>query len=88
MDNTIITILISSVTGIVTFFMGVNKTKKEVEEMSLNNIQKSIDIYNRIINDMKDQIDNLTVEINELKAKVDELTKENHELKQMLSKRK
>ena len=87
MNDTLITVIISSITGIVTFFLGVSKTKKEVEEMSLNNIQKSIDIYNRIINDMKDQIDNLTEEINELKAKVDELTKENHELKKMLSKK-
>ena len=87
MNDTIITVLVSSVTGIVTFFMGVSKTKKEVEEMSLNNIKKSIDIYNRIIDDMRRQIDELTEEISQLRDRVEELHTENQELKDMLRKK-
>ena len=87
MNDTIITVLVSSVTGIVTFFMGVSKTKKEVEEMSLNNIKKSIDIYNRIIEDMRKQIDELTEEISQLRDRVEELHTENQELKDMLRKK-
>lgn len=88
MGDTLITVLISSITGIVTFFVGVQKTKKEVESMSLNNLEKSIDIYARIIDDMKIQIEDLTTEIKDLKIKVDSLTLENHELKVLLSKKK
>ena len=87
MNDTIITVLVSSVTGIVTFFMGVSKTKKEVEDMSLNNIKKSIDIYNRIIDDMRKQIDELTEEISQLRDRVEELHTENQELKDMLRKK-
>ena len=84
MNETIITVLVSSLTGIVTFFLGVSKTKKELEDMSLNNIKKSIDIYNRIIDDMRRQIDELTEEITQLRERVEELHTENQELKEML----
>ena len=87
MNETIITVLVSSLTGIVTFFLGVSKTKKELEDMSLNNIKKSIDIYNRIIDDMRRQIDELTEEITQLRERVEELHSENQELKEMLKKK-
>jgi peptidoglycan hydrolase CwlO-like protein len=87
MNETIITVLVSSLTGIVTFFLGVSKTKKELEDMSLNNIKKSIDIYNRIIDDMRKQIDELTEEITQLRERVEELHTENQELKEMLKKK-
>jgi peptidoglycan hydrolase CwlO-like protein len=87
MNETIITVLVSSLTGIVTFFLGVSKTKKELEDMSLNNIKKSIDIYNRIIDDMRRQIDELTEEITQLRERVEVLHSENQELKEMLKKK-
>jgi len=88
MNTTIITILVSSITGIVTFFMGVQRTKKEVESMTLTNLEKSIDIYARVISDLKVEIEELKSEITELKAQVSNLSKENHELKQMLRNKK
>lgn len=88
MNTTIITILVSSITGIVTFFMGVQRTKKEVESMTLINLEKSIDIYARVISDLKLEIEELKSEITELKAQVSNLSKENHELKQMLRNKK
>jgi len=86
MDNTILALITSSITGVVTFFVGVAKTKKELEGMALNNVEKSLDIYSVIIEDLKGQIKELLVKVNELEEKVDSLTKENHELKEMLRK--
>ena len=86
MNTTIVTIMVSAITGIVTFFMGVQRTKKEVESMTLTNLEKSIDIYARVIADLKLEINELKSEITELKAQVSNLSKENHELKQMLRK--
>jgi len=86
MDNTILALITSSITGVVTFFVGVAKTKKELEGMALNNVEKSLDIYSVIIDDLKGQIKELLVKVNELEEKVDSLTKENHELKEMLRK--
>jgi peptidoglycan hydrolase CwlO-like protein len=87
MNETIFTVMVSAITGIVTFFLGVAKSKKEVEGMTLTNLEKSTDIYARVIADLKLEIEDLKSEIAELKAKVDDLTKENHELKQMLKKK-
>jgi len=86
MDNTILALITSSITGVVTFFVGVAKTRKELEGMALNNVEKSLDIYSVIIDDLKGQIKELLVKVNELEEKVDSLTKENHELKEMLRK--
>ena len=86
MNTTIVTIMVSTITGIVTFFMGVQRTKKEVESMTLTNLEKSIDIYARVIADLKLEINDLKDEITELKNKVDALTEENHQLKEMLRK--
>jgi peptidoglycan hydrolase CwlO-like protein len=87
MNETIFTILASAITGVVTFFIGMAKSKKEIESMSLTNLEKSIDIYARIIEDLKEEIEGLKTEIKELQTRVSDLTKENHELKQMMKKK-
>ena len=84
MDNTILALITSSITGVVTFFIGVAKTKKELEGMALNNVEKSLDIYSVIIDDLKNQIKDLLVKVDELEDKIEELRKENHQLKIML----
>lgn len=84
MDNTILTVIASSITGVVTFFVGVAKTKKELESMALANVEKSLDIYSTIIDDLKGQIKDLLKKVDELESKIEELRQENHELKIML----
>ena len=81
------TILISAVSGIVSFFVGQNRTRKEVEGLSLQNVEKSLDIYNRIIEDLKNQIDELLLKVDCLEDKIDELKAENQQLKEMLESR-
>ena len=81
------TVLASALSGVVSFFVGQQRAKKEVESLSLNNIEKSLDIYNHIIDDLKGQIEELLSKVDMLEKKVDELHKENSELKEMLRKK-
>lgn len=82
----IITFLSSSVTGVVTFLLGLKKGKAETEGMLLENLEKSISIYQVIINDMREEIKALNTKIDELEKKVESLLFENTELKEMMKK--
>lgn len=82
-----ITFIISTITGISTFWFGVKRGKVEVEANTLQNIERSVHIYQVIIDDMRGEITNLNKKIDELESKVDELLKENAELKMMLNKK-
>jgi peptidoglycan hydrolase CwlO-like protein len=84
MDNIFITFITSTITGIITFFVGVQRSKKEVEGLSLQNLEKSIEVYNIIIQDLKGQLSELLEKVDNLEKKIDELVKENDELKRML----
>ena len=83
MDN-IITLLITSATGVLTYFLGHNRAKKETESIVLQNLEKSISIYQTIINDLKLQMVDMNKKINELETKVDELLAENNKLSDLL----
>ena len=83
MEN-LITFVISSITGIVTYLLGVRKARKETDGLALNNIEKSLDIYNTIIGDLRGQIEDLLDKVQVLEDKIDELKTENDELKRML----
>lgn len=86
MEGTGLTFIISTITGIVTWILGQRKARKEVEGMALNNIERSLDIYNKIIDDLKGQVTTLLDKVDELEKKIDELKKENTILKEMLEK--
>ena len=87
MNDNIFTILISSITGIVTFFLGASKQKREADSIGLNNVEKQLGIYTIIIGDLKTQIEELLEKVDGLENKVEELRQENHELKEMLRKK-
>ena len=74
----------TSITGFVTFLLGVKKGKAETESVLLLNLEKSIGIYQTIINDMKGEIKQLNEKIDELEKKVETLLEENHELKRLM----
>ena len=79
------TLVITSVSSILTYLLGRNRTRKEVENLTLVNLEKSVEIYRTILVDMENQIQTLNSKIDELENKIDGLVKENHELKLMLS---
>ena len=79
------TLIITSVSSILTYLLGRNRSRKEVENLTLVNLEKSVEIYRTILADMETQIQTLNSKIDELENKIDGLVKENHELKLMLS---
>jgi|694.fasta_scaffold81660_4 peptidoglycan hydrolase CwlO-like protein len=83
MEN-IISLLITTITGVITYFLGHNRAKKETESVILINLEKSISIYQMIINDLKLQMVDMNKKINELESKVDELLAENNKLSDLL----
>ena len=87
-DNTVLTIISTTVAAVTSWFVGVRKTRKELESMSLTNIEKSIEIYSVIIDNLKDEVKEMMIKIDEFEDKIDKLTKENAELHQMLVKEK
>ena len=87
MENNIITLLVSSITGVVTFFVGQRKAKKEIEGMSITNIERSIGVYQLLIDDLKGKISELLEKVAELEVKVEELKAENKELHELLRKK-
>lgn len=84
MENSIIAIIASSITGISSFFIGRSRAKKELENMTLENMEKSISVYQLLINDLKSQIEDLLKKVDILELKIEDLGRENHELKRML----
>ena len=88
MNDTIFTVVVSSITGLVTFFLGAAKQKRETEQIGLTNVEKSLNIYTTIIDDLKSQIEELLEKVDTLEEKVEELKQENHELKEMLRQKK
>jgi hypothetical protein len=83
MEN-IISLLITTITGVITYFLGHNRAKKETESVILINLEKSISIYQMIINDLKLQMVDMNKKIIELETKVDELLAENNKLSDLL----
>lgn len=75
---TTITIFFSSLIG---YIFGYKKNKASLEGDRLDNLEKSIRVYNTIIEDMSEKIENLTKEIVKLELRVDDLMKENKTLK-------
>jgi peptidoglycan hydrolase CwlO-like protein len=79
-----ISLLMTSITGFVTFLLGIRKGRAETESVLLLNLEKSINIYQTIIDDMKEEIRSLNEKIDDLEKKVGTLLEENHELKKLM----
>lgn len=82
--DTTLTIIITTVTSVFTYLVGRNRKQKEVDSITLQNLEKSIDIYNRIIGDLSEQVIKLNQKISDLEEKVDNLLSENLELKKLM----
>ena len=76
----------TTVTGLLTFFLGQQRGKKEIESITLKNLEDSIGIYKTIIDDLRIEISLLNDKVSSLQNKVEELMQENHKLQKMLKK--
>lgn len=84
MESYLMTIISSSITGVITYFVGLKRAKKENDNLTLTNIEKSITIYQTIVDDLKKEIMTLNSKVKDLEEKIDDLMSENHNLKKML----
>lgn len=81
------TLVISSVSSITTYFIGLRKSRKEIESITLINLEKSLEIYKSMIDDLTGRINQLNTQVKTLNDKVDELMEENYKLKTILEKK-
>ena len=81
------TLLISSVSSVITYFIGLRKSRKEIESITLINLEKSLEIYKSMIDDLTGRINQLNTQVKALNDKVDELMAENYRLKNITEKK-
>ena len=74
-------IIITIVTTLIGYFIGYKKSKNEIEGGRLENLEKSINIYQVVIDDLGKKVEELTVQITKLEIIIDSLKKENRKLK-------
>ncbi|CAB4136825.1 hypothetical protein UFOVP1479_2 [uncultured Caudovirales phage] len=74
-------IIITIVTTLIGYFIGYKKSKNEIEGGRLENLEKSINIYQVVIDDLGKKVEELTVQITKLETIIDSLKKENRKLK-------
>ena len=79
--NMIEQIILTVVTTLIGYFVGYRKSKNEIEGGRLENLEKSIRIYQVVIDDLSKKVEELTGHIVRLEATIDSLKKENNKLK-------
>lgn len=88
MELNLLTVIVSSITGFLTFLLGQQRGKKEVENLHLQNLEQSITIYKTIIDDLRKEITILNKKVGDLQDMVDDLMVENQKLQKMIKSEK
>lgn len=70
--ETVLSILTPMGTALIGFFAGKKKSDREIEQMSLANVEQALSIYKDMLDDMKTRYDK---EIEDLKKKLTEYQK-------------
>ena len=74
-------IILAIVTTGIGYFAGYKKNQNEIEGGRLDNLEKSIRVYQIMIDDLSKKVEELTTHIVKLEATIDSLKKENNKLK-------
>ena len=75
-------IIMTVFTTAIGYFVGYKKSQNEIEGGRLENLEKSIRIYQIVIDDLSKKVEELTTHIVRLESTIDGLKKENNKLKQ------
>ena len=80
--NEILTIIVPSVvTAVIGYIVGFRKNNIDLCGARLDELEKSLVVYNNIIGDMSQKISDLRTEIKSLETSIDKLLLENKKLK-------
>jgi hypothetical protein len=74
-------IIMTIVTTLIGYFVGYKKSKNEIEGGRLENLEKSIRIYQVVIDDLSKKVEELTTHIVRLEGTIEGLRQENIKLK-------
>jgi len=74
-------IILTVVTTLIGYFVGYKKSQNEIEGGRLENLEKSIRIYQVVIDDLSKKVEELTAHIVRLELTIDSLKQENQKLK-------
>ena len=74
----------SALTGIAGWFVGRRKSAAETDNIVLQNLESSVNLYKMIIDNLRDEIKGLHTKMDEMEIKIDELTQENIKLRNLL----
>jgi peptidoglycan hydrolase CwlO-like protein len=74
-------IIMTVVTTLIGYFVGYRKSKNEIEGGRLENLEKSLTIYQLMIDDLTKKVEELSSHIVRLEGTIDSLKKENKKLK-------
>ena len=74
-------IILTVVTTLIGYFVGYKKSQNEIEGGRLENLEKSVQIYQLIIDDLSKKVEELTAHIVRLELTIDSLKQENQKLK-------
>lgn len=66
------------------YLFGYRKQNKEIDSIQIENIAKSVAVYQDIIEDLRNRITELQGRIQEMDDNICELRRENHKLKELL----
>lgn len=74
-------IILAVVTAAIGYIIGFKKNQNDIEGGRLDNLEKSIRVYQIMIDDLTKKVEELTGHIVKLEATIDNLKKENNTLK-------
>jgi chromosome segregation ATPase len=81
MREILMIVIPSIITAVVGWFIGRRRENVDLCGDRLDDLEKSIKVYNVIIDDMSTKIENLTTHISKLEIKIQQLLAENKKLK-------
>jgi predicted nuclease with TOPRIM domain len=86
MNDNLILLVSNALTGIAAFFVSRRQQQTILENSILDNLSKSIGVYQTIIEDLKEEIHDLNVKVVKLEEMVSKLMDENKKLRSQSNK--
>lgn len=78
--------ILVTITGISGFFLGMRKTQKETDSISIQNVASTLNVYQEIIADLKAELNALKTKIDIMDKTINDLQEENKQLRKLIGK--